>query len=540
MGLRFRRSERVFPDLRLNFSRSGISTTVGTRGATLTFGNRGTSLNIGLPGTGLSYRTSLKNPVLPPSAAVPREFVPECPSTSMASAPGTTESAQVESLTSKGLQELKKRIVKALSDRIEIRKQIEAAEQHSKDLSARLRKAQSFPVRFFMKSRIPLLKSQLNRCEEDVAQLRSQLEKCIVRIDLDLDDTILSSFATLFHEYEKLKSSAKIWYVTASVSTSGPLTMPSMMRHQVAFEYADSEIVSSFCKALRFSNANGGDLLIYPGFVIMEGRSQDFALLDICDLKVGFETSNFIESESIPEDSRIVSYTWERVNEDGSRDWRFSDNYQIPIARYGTIQFRSSTGLNEKYMFSNHDKTEAFSKALQNYQHVLIAQVLERSSGNRQSNQRSGEDVNVPQQFVEDSESWAYVHYQRGLILCRRIDQERVVLVEPDGGWMDVSPREVIPISKPADIEIITALSGLTEHELIRIPDFCCSPRSAREIEEVFPDVQVRILTGLGMLQEAQKTRGRKSFIWKGWDATTVSRGLDNLTRRSTKINNLI
>src|SRR5262249_8858220 len=153
-------------------------------------------------------------------------------------------------------------------------------------------------------------------------------------------------------------------------------------------------------------------------------------------------------------------------------DWRFADNYQIPIARYATLHFRSSTGLNEKYMFSNHDKTEAFYKALQNYQQALIAQVLERSSVNRQSNQRCGEDLNVPHQFVEDSESWVYVRYQRGRIVCRRIDQERVVLVEPDGGWMDVSPREVISISKPADIDIITALSGLTKNELIRIADF--------------------------------------------------------------------
>ncbi|HVF62331.1 MAG TPA: DUF4236 domain-containing protein [Thermoanaerobaculia bacterium] len=56
MGLSFRRSVRLFPGVRLNFSASGLSTTVGARGASLTIGPRGAHLNVGLPGTGLSYR----------------------------------------------------------------------------------------------------------------------------------------------------------------------------------------------------------------------------------------------------------------------------------------------------------------------------------------------------------------------------------------------------------------------------------------------------------------------------------------------------
>ncbi len=44
MGLRFRRSLRLFPGVRLNFSRSGISTTVGVRGASITLGPKGNYL----------------------------------------------------------------------------------------------------------------------------------------------------------------------------------------------------------------------------------------------------------------------------------------------------------------------------------------------------------------------------------------------------------------------------------------------------------------------------------------------------------------
>ncbi len=55
MGFRFSRRIKLFPGVRLNVSKSGISTSVGTRGAWLTFGNRGTRTTVGIPGTGISY-----------------------------------------------------------------------------------------------------------------------------------------------------------------------------------------------------------------------------------------------------------------------------------------------------------------------------------------------------------------------------------------------------------------------------------------------------------------------------------------------------
>ena len=56
MGLRFRKTVSLGKGVRLNFSKSGVSTSVGPRGASVTFGKNGTYANIGLPGTGLSYR----------------------------------------------------------------------------------------------------------------------------------------------------------------------------------------------------------------------------------------------------------------------------------------------------------------------------------------------------------------------------------------------------------------------------------------------------------------------------------------------------
>jgi Protein of unknown function (DUF4236) len=53
--LRFRRTFRIGPGLRLNLSKSGVSASAGRRGLWLTIGPRGTRTTIGIPGTGLSY-----------------------------------------------------------------------------------------------------------------------------------------------------------------------------------------------------------------------------------------------------------------------------------------------------------------------------------------------------------------------------------------------------------------------------------------------------------------------------------------------------
>jgi len=56
LAIRFRRTLRIAPGIRLNLSRSGISSSIGPRGASVTLSRRGTYANVGMPGTGISWR----------------------------------------------------------------------------------------------------------------------------------------------------------------------------------------------------------------------------------------------------------------------------------------------------------------------------------------------------------------------------------------------------------------------------------------------------------------------------------------------------
>lgn len=59
MGFRFRRSVKIIPGVKLNFSKRGVSTTLGVKGARYTMGSGGRrTASVGIPGTGISYVTT--------------------------------------------------------------------------------------------------------------------------------------------------------------------------------------------------------------------------------------------------------------------------------------------------------------------------------------------------------------------------------------------------------------------------------------------------------------------------------------------------
>jgi hypothetical protein len=63
-GLRFRKSIGVLPGVKLNISKTGVSTSLGGHGATVNVGSRSRTATFGIPGTGLSYRMPLGGSVV--------------------------------------------------------------------------------------------------------------------------------------------------------------------------------------------------------------------------------------------------------------------------------------------------------------------------------------------------------------------------------------------------------------------------------------------------------------------------------------------
>ena len=69
MGLRFRKSVKIAPGVKVNFNKKSVGITAGVKGAHVTVNSKGRkTTSVGIPGTGLSYVETSKIGKPSPSA----------------------------------------------------------------------------------------------------------------------------------------------------------------------------------------------------------------------------------------------------------------------------------------------------------------------------------------------------------------------------------------------------------------------------------------------------------------------------------------
>ena len=181
MGLRFHRSFQLFPGVRLNLRKGGVSASFGVPGATVNVGPRGVQSTIGIPGTGVSFRqyynTGSPPRNAPPSQQLPGGSPPPQPSYYQPfSTMREINSASVEELTSESLVELREMISQARSQRGEIEADLAAAKAELSRQSEELAKRQRSIFRIFYKRRIDALETSVPEVEAEVERLQGWLE----------------------------------------------------------------------------------------------------------------------------------------------------------------------------------------------------------------------------------------------------------------------------------------------------------------------------------------------------------------------------
>lgn len=373
MGFRFRRSVKLFPGVRLNFSRSGISTTIGIRGASMTVGGRGTYVNVGVPGTGISYRERIDAlPSNGPKYGDTPRFTPASQpvDTPMPVPPlqGEIKSAENDALTSVSLREFRDLLADAYAESRRLKAEIPASETELKKTRTRAYKWQNgFVLKHILKNKFQSIMSEYETAKDEREALDQEIEKCRIALELELEGGIDTTYGNLVEIFRSLAACERTWDTTSSVSVDQfrerSKANSAITRTPVTLDLSPAAVIAASKSVLHFQNANGADIYILPGLLLMFGDHSDFALIRLTEVKVDFAEMRFIEIESVPADTQNVGETWAKVNKDGGPDRRFANNYRIPIVRYGVIHFKSAAGLNEEYLFSNAGKAEAFAKA---------------------------------------------------------------------------------------------------------------------------------------------------------------------------------
>src|SRR5699024_1012951 len=102
------------------------------------------------------------------------------------------------------------------------------------------------------------------------------------------------------------------------------------------------------------------NVFILPDRLIIKGK-KGWGAVDYSELHLGVGNVIFIESGGVPKDAQIVGHTWQYVNKNGTADKRFKNNRQLPKCNYGSIEFKTDTGLDIILYISNINNAQQFS-----------------------------------------------------------------------------------------------------------------------------------------------------------------------------------
>ena len=280
----------------------------------------------------------------------------------------------IKKLTSETLEDLKEQLVDVKERREGLLADLKVNKKGLKKVKNKRKWLGWFPLSKIWGKKIVEWDSSIQELEQRVNKNLQDIEECKVKVDLLIDENVEFGFSALFDSFDTIQKSEKIWDITTSQRADRVALRTTaenlVERREVRFGKNELELIHCDYDALHLQNANGADLFIYPLFILMRDIT-DMALIDLKEVSLDFSQTRFIEEEMVPKDSEVLGYTWAKANKDGSRDKRFSNNYQIPVLKYGEIHFRTKEGLNEVYMVSNADAMIDFAILFGDYQKLL-------------------------------------------------------------------------------------------------------------------------------------------------------------------------
>ena len=374
MSVRIRQNFALFPGVRLNVGKTGVSASIGVPGATVNLGKHGVRTTFGAPGTGVSVSNfhawdGTNSPTPNPNF---RQPVPRLP---MNGIPQPITSAAVETLTSASMLEVQTLLKKAKEQAAQIKRKLRDAEEEARKTEAELHKRTASLFRFFYKKRVAVLRESVPKLKEQVEELKAWAANTKVDVTFDSSDEARRIYGELVRAFGALRNVAKTWDITAESAIDRVKTRShasrGLDRHPARLFLSSSTYINYENSALVFENKNGEDIYIYPGVAVMERNDGAFALIDLRDLNVEYANVNFVEEEAVPGDTYVIKHTWAKVNKDGSPDRRFRDNYQIPVCQYGQLVLRSKNGIREEYQFSTTKQPREFAEAFARFKVVL-------------------------------------------------------------------------------------------------------------------------------------------------------------------------
>lgn len=225
-----------------------------------------------------------------------------------------------------------------------------------------------------------------------LAWVTNQQEKLArtTTLQYDLDEETKDKFIGVQNAFAELAKSVRIWRVISEKANwdwkrnAGASSI--IKRRRITAGRVNPPFLRTRIKVFGLL-LDSMQLLFLPDqvFVFQNGK---YGAVPYNSLQAHTYPTRFIESDGVPGDSNIVSYTWQYVRRDGGPDRRFSNNRQIPIVQYGQIELSSQTGMNLHFQVSNLSLAQQFIQILSNYIDFYQSHHRDSSSGTLSATQQ--------------------------------------------------------------------------------------------------------------------------------------------------------
>jgi hypothetical protein len=326
--------------------------------------------NVSIPGTGIWTRDRIGGS----SAKIEDNQPADFPNLAAPQESGTEiKSSSTELLTTEGLSELKNIVKAAYEERAQLTLELNNA---NGEAASAERKYHSWERGFLFKRLFPKVFVARQRAFEmssaKAAELQEQLDVSAISTQIEMDAERADLYFKMRDAFAALCQCHKIWDTLTEGRIDRVRTRSAassaITRSLVKFSLGQCDLIRWNQEVPHLENRNGGDLFIYPGFVLYRESPQAFALIESQKVRIECEDFRFMETEEIPSDSKVVDHVWAKSNRDGSRDLRFKENHQIPVVHYGSLSITSCEGRQEEYHFSNPDLAGRLSSAWNSFQ----------------------------------------------------------------------------------------------------------------------------------------------------------------------------
>ena len=190
------------------------------------------------------------------------------------------------------------------------------------------------------------------------------------------------SFDEYYEEYynniksilDEIKMSEKIWFIKSSHKVEDERynsgASSSIDRQLINIEPKCPKYVES--NIIPYSiNIENKTIYFFPDRIFVETNKNIFDI-KFSHIELKIYQRKFIEEEPLTKDSIVVEKTWKYINKNGTPDKRFSNNYEIPVCLYTTINCYTQEGFNIKLQLSNGNSCSILQELYKQLQSISI------------------------------------------------------------------------------------------------------------------------------------------------------------------------